>query len=322
VHFPTDLNLLWDASRKCLDTIKKLKEEGLISGWRKLNFIRQNLKSIFRATSQQVFRGKTEEQKKQRVKEYLKVATDLHERFLAVSVTLKNGCSLETLTLSLELEHYNSYVNKMIDLIHRRLIKGEVIAACEKIYSIFEPHTEWISKGKLNRSVELGHLLLITTDQNHFIVDYKVMEHEKDASQVKSLMVRIKGVYSDQKIHSHSFDKGFYSKDNLELLHQSGIENVILPKKGKLNQAEKEREGSAEFRKLRRAHSAVESNINMLEHHGLNRCPDKGLRGYKKYVGLSVLAYNLHILGNYLNAEKIKKEEKLSKQRIRYRLAA
>jgi len=60
----------------------------------------------------------------------------------------------------------------------------------------------------------------------------------------------------------------------------------------------------------------------MLEHHGLNRCPDKGLRGYKKYVGLSVLAYNLHILGNYLNAEKIKKEEKLSKQRIRYRLAA
>ena len=201
--------MLWDASRKCLDTIKKLKEEGLISGWRKLNFIRQNLKSIFRATSQQVFRGKTEEQKKQRVKEYLKVATDLHERFLAVSVTLKNGCSLETLTLSLELEHYNSYVNKMIDLIHRRLIKGEVIAACEKIYSIFEPHTEWISKGKLNRSVELGHLLLITTDQNHFIVDYKVMEHEKDASQVKSLMVRIKGVYSDQKIHSHSFDKGF-----------------------------------------------------------------------------------------------------------------
>ena len=201
--------MLWDASRKCLDTIKKLKEEGLISGWRKLNFIRQNLKSIFRATSQQVFRGKTEEQKKQRVKEYLKVATDLHERFLAVSVTLKNGCSLETLTLSLELEHYNSYVNKMIDLIHRRLIKGEVIAACEKIYSIFEPHTEWISKGKLNRLVELGHLLLITTDQNHFIVDYKVMEHEKDASQVKPLMVRIKRVYSDQKIHSHSFDKGF-----------------------------------------------------------------------------------------------------------------
>jgi len=143
------------------------------------------------------------------VKEYLKVATDLHERFLAVSVTLKNGCSLETLTLSLELEHYNSYVNKMIDLIHRRLIKGEVIEASEKIYSIFEPHTEWISKGKLNRSVELGHLLLITTDQNHFIVDYKVMEHEKDASQVKPLMVRIKRVYSDQKIHSHSFDKGF-----------------------------------------------------------------------------------------------------------------
>lgn len=46
---------------------------------------------------------------------------------------------------------------------------------------------------------------------------------------------------------------------------------------------------------LRKAHSAVESNINMLEHHGLNRCVDKGLHGYRRNVGLSVLAYNLHI---------------------------
>ena len=60
----------------------------------------------------------------------------------------------------------------------------------------------------------------------------------------------------------------------------------------------------------RNAHSAVESNINMLEHHGLNRCVDKGLRGYKRCVGLSVLAYNLHILGNVLQTQDRQQTEK------------
>jgi hypothetical protein len=71
--------------------------------------------------------------------------------------------------------------------IERRLLNGQTIAASEKIYSIFEEHTEWITKGKLNKKVELGHLLLITTDQYQLIVDYKIMEGEKDASQITPL---------------------------------------------------------------------------------------------------------------------------------------
>ncbi|MEJ7684791.1 MAG: hypothetical protein WKG06_44495 [Segetibacter sp.] len=78
---------------------------------------------------------------------------------------------------------------------------------------------------------------------------------------------------------------------------------MILPKRGRHNKEDKERESNPAFKKLRNAHSAVESSINMLEHHGLNRCMDKGLRGYKRCVGLSVLAYNLHILGNVLKAK-------------------
>ncbi len=88
-----------------------------------------------------------------------------------------------------------------------------------------------------------------------------------------------------------------------------------MPKKGRLNKEEKQRESEKQFKQLRYAHSAVESNINMLEHHGLNRCADKGLHGYKRYVGLSVLAYNLHILGNCLvTQEKQKEKERLKKE--------
>ncbi len=324
VHFPTDLNLLWDSSRKCLDIIEKLQKEIALPGWRKIKYIRTNIKSTFRATSHQVFKGKNENHKKKSVKKYLQLTQALADRCETIFSHPAIAGNSPTLLLALvDLKRYKDYAVQMIGLTERRLIKNEIIPAAEKIYSIFEPHTEWINKGKLNKKAELGHLLLITTDQYQFIVDYKVMESEKDPAQIPPLITRIKQKFKDQKIYSQSVDKGFYSKVNYEELVKSGVQEVIMPKKGKLNKVEKQRESAKKFQQLRYAHSAIESNINMLEHHGLNRCADKGLHGYKRYVGLSVLAYNLHILGNCLIAQAKEKEEKrLKKQAGQYRQAA
>jgi hypothetical protein len=44
----------------------------------------------------------------------------------------------------------------------------------------------------------------------------------------------------------------------------------------------------------------VESEINSLEHHGWNRCLDAGWEGYRRYAGLGVLSYNLHLIGREL----------------------
>ena len=79
--------------------------------------------------------------------------------------------------------------------------------------------------------MELGHLLLVTSDQYQFIVDYKVMEKQRDASQLSDLCERIKKYYPEEKIKSHSFDKAFWSKDNLTTLQGAGLEQIILPKK-------------------------------------------------------------------------------------------
>jgi transposase, IS5 family len=319
IHFPTDLNLLYDSLRKCLDMIEKLQEQTSLTGWRKIKHIRKAIKSTFRATSHQVFKGKKEEQKKKSVKQYLQQARTLLQRCEDVikNCSVTAGSAVTTIVLLESLEHYKKYAVKFIDLTERRLIKGEVIPAEEKIYSIFEPHTEWITKGKLNKKVELGHLLLITTDQYQFIVDYKVMEKQKDAPQVSGLCERIKRNLPGKKVYSHSFDKGFWSKDNQTTLQDTAIEQVVLPKRGRHNKEDKVRESGTIFKKLRTAHSAVESNINMLEHHGLNRCMDKGLRGYKRCVGLSVLAYNLHILGNALKAKDLADEAKREKPRLK-----
>lgn len=306
VHFPTDLNLLWDSVRKCLDTVEKLRDRLPVKGMRKLKYIRKEFKSLFRSTSQLVFKGRNEEKKKEAVGAYLDTARQLRERFGVIVKT--PSLEIKTRALIESLRIYNEYVEKFIDQIDRRLLKGESIPASEKVYSVFEEHTEWISKGKLGQGVELGHLVLLTTDQYHFILDYRVMEKEKDAPQVNALLERLGKTFPGKTIYSHSCDKGFYSKNNYAALEQAGTEHVILPKRGKLNKAEKEREHTVEFKALRNQHSAVESNINMLEHHGMDRCPDKGIAHYRRYVGLSVLAYNLHILGNHLLAAERKKE--------------
>ena len=142
-----------------------MKEISDLKGWRKIKHIRKSLKSQFRKTSQQVFKGKSEQQKKQSVREYLHEARVLLKRcqeILANGVVVFGKEEIGIVLLH-SLIQYSNLVKKFIDQIERRLLKGENIPAAEKLYSIFEQHTEWITKGKINRKVELGHLLLYFT---------------------------------------------------------------------------------------------------------------------------------------------------------------
>jgi IS5 family transposase len=104
-------------------------------------------------------------------------------------------------------------------------------------------------------------------------------------------------------IASLSFDKGFTRAGDRELLNLY-VAMVVMPKRGKKNVQETERERDKKFVALRRQHSAVESDINSLEHHGLNRCLDVGLEAYRRYVGYGVLSYNLHVIGRELLARQ------------------
>jgi hypothetical protein len=184
------------------------------------------------------------------------------------------------------------------DLVDRRLLQGQKIAASEKVYSLFEPHTEWIAKGKLHPNVELGHRLLIATDQHGLIQDY-ASPTGADVDQSVPVADRLLGRYGVGQVASLSFDKGFTRAEDRELLGLY-IPVVVMPKRGRKNQAETEREKSRKFVALRQAHSAVESDINALEHHGLDRCLDVGLEGFERYVGYGVLAFNLHQIGREL----------------------
>ena len=114
------------------------------------------------------------------------------------------------------------------------------------------------------------------------------------------------------------FDKGFHSPANQEGLKEI-VGQVVLPRKGKLSEAAKAIESEPEFFRLRRQHAAVESAINALEAHGLDRCPDHGIAGFKRYVALAVVARNLQRLGAVLRGQEA---EAARRKRGPYRKAA
>ena len=160
VHFPTDLNLLWDAGRKCVDLIEGFRASGYeLPGWRKAKDWRRQLKNLQRTTSQIVYRGgpNKEARVKSAVRDYLAVGRALAAK---VQSSLLELCDLSADATRWEkLAYFQAMLTKHLDLVVRRLLHEETIPAHEKVFSLFEPHTEWIQKGKQRPNVELGHKL-------------------------------------------------------------------------------------------------------------------------------------------------------------------
>jgi len=213
-----------------------------------------------------------------------------------VESTSKELCANNPLSQS-KLNYYIAHANLQIGQVRRRVFNNEVIPHAEKVFSLFQPHTEWISKGKAGVPVELGLPVCIVEDQFGFILHHQVMIKKTDSTIAVSIVEETKERFSN--LHSISYDKGFHSKTNqIELIPL--VKKVVLPKKGGSSIADKARESEPEFKRLRRKHSAIESAIHGLEVHGMDICPDDGIKGFERYVALAVLSRNIHQLGALL----------------------
>ena len=209
------------------------------------------------------------------------------------------------------LEYFHRMLARHLDLVERRLLKEEVIPAHEKVFSLFEPHTEWIQKGKQRPNVELGHRLLLATDPHQLIQDYALLHQAAEVDQSIGVADRLLARHGAGSLASLSFDKGFTREADRELLSLY-VPVVVMPTRGKKNAEQTQRESGRQFVALRHQHSAVESEINSLEHHGLNRCLDVGIKGCQRYVGYGVLSYNLHVIGRQLLARERAQGETLA----------
>ena len=219
---------------------------------------------------------------------------------------------LQDVALLVELDHFKGLMEKHIDLVKRRLLQGEKIPHREKMFSIFETYTHWIKKGKLHPNVELGRKLCITTDPFNLIVDHQLMGDQQDRAIVQQLANRLLEKFL---IALWSFDKGFWTKENKAFL-QARIPKVIMPKLGRRNKSEELEEKSHWFKRLKNKHSAIESNINELEHRGLDRSPDRGWLHYKRYISLGICAYNLKKIGRELLTQEREEQKQTAKKHL------
>ena len=309
VHYPTDTNLLFDAIRKVIQQTSMLCNSNGLSDFRQSTYNIKQIKNNMRRAQETRRRNVnapsivTENNIIQAHQEYINACNTQLLRVTALLTKIEaiKTLSISDVALAKIIRGYIVHAERQIDQIERRVIHGEIISHNEKVFSIFEPHTEWISKGKAGVPVELGLRVCIMEDQHQFILHHKVMEKETD-DKVTVIMVRDSQTKSP-KLKGVSFDKGFHSKDNQETLKDI-LDLVALPRKGKLSIASKTIESSDEFRYARKKHSAVESAINALEVHGLDICRDRGIHGFKRYVALAVVTRNIHRIGDILHKQE------------------
>ena len=302
--------------RKVIALVARVCAGLKLSEWRQSAYNIRKLKRLYRkAQSLKRSRAKTErkvEEKRDRIarahREYTDAAEEYLEKAKATLAVLLKRSQIAIITYH-AIVHYMRHAERQIDQTRRRVLMGERIPHEQKVFSIFEEHTEWISKGKAGVPQELGLKVCVVEDQYGFFLNHLVMRHTTDEKVAVSLVEATKKRFP--LLASCSFDKNFYTPENRKQLERM-LDLAVLPKKGRLTEDEKAFESSEEFARARRKHPAVESGINALENHGLDRCLDHGIWGFERYVALAVLSRNIQILGSILwkkEFEKLRREE-------------
>ena len=323
VHYPTDANLLFDALDKAIGLTAPLCMLFGIGGWRQADHNIKTIKQLLRTTQQVKRSTSTDARKKelqeQKIRQAYESYLDAAGQFVVRVQTSVEQIRLQTTECESTLTVIISCVNhaqRQMNQIRRRVLEGETIPHEEKVFSIFEEYTEWICKGKAGVPFELGLPVAVVTDQYSFILHHRVLQHQVDRQAAPAVTREAQERFP--ALRRCSYDKGCWSPENRQEL-EGLLELAVLPRTGRPSQADRERESTDEFVTRRRQHAAVESAINAIENHGLDRCLDHGLCGFCRYVALAVVGRNLQILGEIIQKRQVALRKR---QQKRERLAA
>lgn len=306
IHYPTDSSLLWDGYRVMSRLIARVREydaEAVGAGRLQDRRVKRLMLRITRrAANKEDDRSKLERPYRallahvSRVLDWSRqVRATVRERLATESYDLQVSAILTGLVS--ELEGYDDLIEKVIDQAARRVLAGEQVPNAEKLFSLFEPHTELLIRGKVAKPIEFGHMILLQQVEEKFITGYQVFEHRpSDASLVDAILKDHKKTFGKLP-ESFTADKGFYqSMDKLRELERT-IANVSIAKKGSRTDDERAREHHPIFRALQRFRAGIEGTISALKRvFKLSRCLYRSFRTFCSSVGAHVFAHNLVVL--------------------------
>lgn len=311
IHYPTESSLLLDGLTKICELAPQLAELVGSDGWRQSKSLLKKAKRAAR-TIGRVRKGRHYKSRLQTAYEGLFHFVDLLLPRLqslldqALGNLPTDPDSLLPALDATELYHQLIYWHSVTEHVHgtayRRVVEGETVPNADKLFSLFEPDTELIKRGKAGSPIEFGHQVMVLEDAVGFLCHWKVLpigsdERELLIPEMRALQQRLGG-----RIQRASFDRGFHSPDNQTQLAQI-VAHPCLPQPGVCQAAEQMASASVEFHQSRRQHSGIESAIGALQSgNGLARCRDHSQTGYQRYIGLGVLGRNVFLLGKLLLA--------------------
>jgi transposase, IS5 family len=312
IHYPTESSLIRDGLGKVLLLAARLANCHDLPGWRQHEHVLKKVKKIVRVINRA---SRAKRQGADRLQPGYRRLLALAEKLLTrarrllskLRFRVPEGDGIDWLGKGFEgmpeeLWHYLQLTTRVCDTARRRVLLGETVANEEKIFSLFEPHTELIKRGKQPNPIEFGHKVLVIEDAVGFICHYEVvangvLDQDLMVPAMRKLQKRVAG-----KVRRASFDRAFHTPENQQKLAEI-VMHPCLPKKGPQG-AQQQEEATMEFRKARQNHPGVESAIGALQSgNGQERCRDKHKLGYERYVGLGILGRNLQTLGKLLLAQ-------------------
>jgi len=309
IHYPTESSLLFDGLRKIIGLCVELAEEHNLEGWRQHAHLLKKAKTLNRKINR--IAAKKGPRYKQRMKplyrELLQKTADLTQR--ARDLCLVTG---QRLPESADMFGPNTLqalivrTERVADTTRRRIINGETVANSDKLFSIFEPHTQLYKRGKAGQSMQFGRQVLVFEDAAGFVVRAVLMKRDEGDKQVA--VRETKSLQNDFQngVNRLSFDRGFHSSDNQRELSEL-VDHLCLPKPGPKQSAVQLAEADDEFRSAQLHHSGVESMIGALQSgNAMKRCRDRSEIGFERYLQLAILGRNLHTLGRMLIARENK----------------
>jgi transposase, IS5 family len=300
IHHPTDNTLLWDVVRlvtRWVGRLAKALECPRIKGFRdRTRAARRRMQEIQRMTTRQ-----RHEQQSGTYRALIGVAEEVVEsaRMVLEKTGKRRGkdmfADLAIGHIRQQIEHYCGLGSRVIDQARRRVLEGEQVPNAEKIYSIFEPHTDLIKRGKVRTPIEFGHKVFLAESAQGLITQYEVLKgNPVDEIHVTPSLQRHRKAFG-RAPELYGSDRGFFSKQNVTACVQEGVKVVCIPQRGGKKTPEREvYEKGADFKAGQRFRAGIEGRISVLfRGRGMKRCLAEGIERFELWVAAAVLANNL-----------------------------
>lgn len=287
IHEPSDSMLLYD----CVSVLSRLQDDVRDLGLGRFGY--HDHRRVAKRRMIKIQYAPNEAERRQPYCDLIKYTRKtLASARRAIELTGSVGADdVAALGLALELEHYAGLTERVIAQAERRVIKGEQVPASEKVFSIFEEHTDIIIKDR--RDKYYGHKVCLTGGRSNLILDCQIVEgNPADVTLTETMLDRQKQIYGRYPLKA-ALDGGFASKENLRVAKEKGIRDVCFAKKRGMKTLDMCRSEYV-YKRLRRFRAGIESGISWLKRSfGLDRCTWKGWRSFKSYVWASIVSANL-----------------------------